>query len=31
VKISTVMSTDNRPCVAVDFHFLPTPDYGKFY
>ena len=31
VKLSTVMSTDQRPCVAVDFHFLPIADYGKLY
>lgn len=31
VKISTVMSPDNRPCAAIDFHFLPIADYGKLY
>jgi hypothetical protein len=31
VKISTVMSTDNRPCAAIDFHFLPTAEYAKLY
>ena len=31
VKFSTQMSSDDRPCVAIDFHYAPVPDYGKFY
>jgi hypothetical protein len=31
VKFSTVMSTDNRPCIAVDFHFLPIAEYARLY
>lgn len=31
VKFSTVMSTDNRPCVAIDFHILPVVGYGQLY
>lgn len=29
IKFTTVMSTDQRPCVAIGFHFPPVPDYGK--
>lgn len=29
VKLSTVMSTDNRPCVAIGFTRNPTPDYDN--
>lgn len=29
VVFSTVMSTDNRPCIAVDFVRPPVPDYDK--
>jgi Family of unknown function (DUF6353) len=29
IKFSTVLSSDQRPCVAIDFHFPPVPDYGK--
>lgn len=31
VKFSTVMSSDQRPCIAIDFHFLPIADYGRLY
>jgi Family of unknown function (DUF6353) len=31
VKFSTVMSSDDRPCVAIDFHYLPIQNYGRFY
>jgi hypothetical protein len=31
VKFSTVMSTDDRPCIAVDFHFLPIAEYARLY
>ena len=31
IKFSTQMSSDQRPCVSIDFHFAPVPDYGKFY
>lgn len=29
VKFSAVMSTDNRPCMAIDFSRPPIPDYQK--
>ena len=29
VKFSTVMSQDNRPCIAIDFVNPPLPDYEK--
>lgn len=29
VKLSTVMSTDNRPCIAIDFSKQPLPDYDN--
>ena len=29
VKFSTVMSEDNRPCIAIDFSRPPIPDYEK--
>lgn len=31
VKVSTVMSTDNRPCLAIDFSKQPLPDYDKIW
>ncbi|MFL5659833.1 MAG: DUF6353 family protein [Ktedonobacteraceae bacterium] len=27
LKYSTVLSPDGRPCIAIDFQVLPTPDY----
>ena len=27
VKISTVLSTDQRPCISVDYHTTPFKDY----
>jgi hypothetical protein len=29
VKLSTVMSVDNRPCIAIDFSKQPLPDYDN--
>lgn len=29
VKFSTVMSEDQRPCIAIDFSRQPLPDYDK--
>lgn len=29
VKFSTVMSTDNRPCIAIDFSKPPMPNFEK--
>jgi len=29
IKLSTVMSEDNRPCIAIDFSRPPVPDYQK--
>lgn len=29
VKYSTTKSTDGRPCIAIDFHFPPVPDYDR--
>lgn len=31
VKLSTVMSPDEKPCVAIDFSIAPTPNYTKLY
>ena len=31
VKFSTVMSTDNRPCLAIDFSRAPIPNYEKHW
>jgi hypothetical protein len=27
VSISTVLSEDGKPCIAIDFKYLPTPDF----
>jgi len=29
IKFSSHLSTDGRPCVAMEYHFPPVPDYGK--
>ena len=31
VQFSTVMSPDNRPCIAIDFAHLPVAEYTKLY
>jgi hypothetical protein len=31
VKISTVRSPDDKPCLAVDFNNLPHPDYTQLF
>jgi hypothetical protein len=31
VRFSTVMSPDNRPCIAVEFARPPMPEYTKLY
>jgi hypothetical protein len=31
VKFSTVMSADNRPCLAIDFSRPPIVDYDKHW
>jgi hypothetical protein len=31
VKVSTVMSPDNRPCLAIDFSNPPVYDYNKLH
>jgi hypothetical protein len=31
VQFSTVFSTDNRPCIAIDFSKPPIPDYEKHW
>ena len=31
VLVSTTMSSDNRPCIAVDFTTPPVPDYHRVY
>lgn len=31
VQFSTVMSVDDRPCIAVDYARWPRPDYGKIW
>ena len=31
VKFSTVMSTDNRPCLAIEFSKPPMPNYEKHW
>jgi hypothetical protein len=29
IKFTTVLSEDNRPCIAIDFSRHPIPDYDK--
>ena len=31
VRTSTVLSPDNRPCIAIDFNKSPVPDYDKHW
>lgn len=31
VKFSAQLSSDGRPCVAIDFHHPPVAEYAKFY
>lgn len=31
VQFSTVMSVDDRPCIALDYARWPKPDYGKIW
>lgn len=31
VKLSTVMSPDQKPCIAIDFSHMPQPNYGKMF
>jgi hypothetical protein len=31
VQVSTVLSADNRPCLAIDFSKHPFAEYDKFY
>jgi hypothetical protein len=31
VRFSTVMSPDNRPCIAMEFTRPPMPEYTKLY
>jgi hypothetical protein len=31
IAFSTTMSSDGRPCIAVDFGAHPQPNYNKFY
>lgn len=31
VKLSTTMTPDEKPCIAIDFNILPTPDYARSY
>lgn len=31
VRFSTVMSPDNRPCIAIEFARPPMPDFGHLY
>jgi Family of unknown function (DUF6353) len=31
VRFSTVMSPDNRPCIAIEFARPPMPEYTKLY
>jgi Family of unknown function (DUF6353) len=31
VVFSTVMSTDGRPCIAIDFERPPTPEYSRMH
>jgi len=29
IKFSSHLSSDKRPCVAIEYHFPPVPDYGR--
>lgn len=31
VKFSTTMSTDDRPCIAIDFHYVPIQRYDRHW
>jgi hypothetical protein len=31
VSFSTTMSTDDRPCIAIDFHYVPVQRYNKHW
>lgn len=31
ISYTTTMSTDDRPCIAIDFHYGPVPDYTRFH
>jgi hypothetical protein len=31
VALSTVMSSDGRPCISMDFHFPPIAEYARIY
>lgn len=31
VMYSTVLSSDGRPCISIDFKIAPVPSYTKFY
>ena len=29
IRFSTALTTDQRPCIAIEFQVAPAPDYGK--
>lgn len=31
VKLSTTLTADDKPCLAVDFNIMPVPDYARSY
>lgn len=31
IQLSTVMTPDEKPCIAIDFNVLPKPDYTRTY
>lgn len=31
IKFSTTMSSDGRPCIAIDFHLAPTAEYQRLW
>lgn len=31
VKLSTTMTPDGRPCIVIDFNYIPRPDAHKLY
>lgn len=31
VELSTVMTPDQKPCIAIDFNTMPSPNYSQYY
>lgn len=31
VELSTIMTPDQKPCIAIDFNTMPSPNYSQYY